>query len=1157
MDPVVAASEFIAHRWHKPTQSRTSDATASLHGATHVYDFHHPKRDHQQQQHVHRHFHQHRAKHAQQCDPSASRLDDDATVLFAYQPLYCEEFMEAHSDAVELSRAHFAMSRTPRERSCATVPPRRKRPQSATVKRVTPVSCRAVDSTSSRDPAAAMIYCSPGFKQKALQRLEAETYRLLDHTRTGSALMAWETPTHDTSSRPRGPGLSAVRIRNNKTAAAASTCLASQRPTLSEMQRACHVIYKFVCRSYLRRKRDRLVLMLHTSYPVGEFSDGVVSACKQFASTRRRAGLSTHKHTLAHSIHQQKREEDDDEKMAKTNVSAAVVGVGQASARKQQSVSSKHTACRPKQHPPSNKAPTAPSIDTPHGGVDIAFKTPTPKSSNKTAKPRKSAQSAHCTMERSDPLTKLRRQVLLHQAKATKHDAALHSTLASLSEQHDGIGGGDAYVKGTAALLAIDMYLRQNQRQTKKRCGGATRRTRRLHLPKVAPYEWTRPAPPPIHTTVPPVTHAVLAPSLHEQDHIHLESNWTLLESQPPATCALDNSGSHHLHSYNSPNTMAMTWPQRNLHSTSRLDECVLLCVAANSLDTAVERIMPCQDAMTPLTAVHSSDKVDVIEGTDSSPPDANDLVGSPGGYNNTISIQHMPTVCPHLANASPRGGGPTSPLNSPNSILVSSLSTSSECPSTRTIEATTTPSSPQPAPSTQETHEMELVASMYRHFYAAKRIQRWYCRQAALCHSSVHPIDDTALHQPMSLEQVQSSKTTSQSLVLLSPLDLCSNHSPQSPPIPPFNTAHTTACSSSSNSPQSPTALSHTNSVEPSSVDRTCHATHTIQRWWQRHAISRPPHDNAILTAAALTIQRQYRVFVNRADMRGALTALLRAHRRHTRKLMQTTPSPSKLAAPRIEGDPKPKLTTRIRPWRSAVWALVAVRRLIQRRRAMDKAARTVQSQFRTHGRRHVIAAGMRLMLLHRARQVQWGAFTEKGGANTTDRGTEEMVEDTRSQRHGGDDTRWDEYTDPETGAPYFYNPTTGETKWKQVETTTKMALQQPVAEVASDDGDYMIAGLATPSVVSTPRSPSSATSNHETTYARVDGGGTWTQAADENGCAYYYNTATNAMSWNPSSAQHPLLAMETWECFTSKDGVPYYYNALTGETTWTLPNM
>ncbi|RHY22295.1 hypothetical protein DYB25_014279, partial [Aphanomyces astaci] len=121
-------------------------------------------------------------------------------------------------------------------------------------------------------------------------------------------------------------------------------------------------------------------------------------------------------------------------------------------------------------------------------------------------------------------------------------------------------------------------------------------------------------------------------------------------------------------------------------------------------------------------------------------------------------------------------------------------------------------------------------------------------------------------------------------------------------------------------------------------------------------------------------------------------------------------------------------------------------------------------------------------------------------------------MEENTRSQRHGGDDTRWDEYTDPETGAPYFYNPTTGETKWKQVETTTTMALQQPVAEVASDDGDYMIAGLATPSVVSTPRSPSSATSNHETTYARMDGGGTWTQATDENGCAYYYNTATNA---------------------------------------------
>ncbi|RHY82002.1 hypothetical protein DYB35_004772 [Aphanomyces astaci] len=149
-------------------------------------------------------------------------------------------------------------------------------------------------------------------------------------------------------------------------------------------------------------------------------------------------------------------------------------------------------------------------------------------------------------------------------------------------------------------------------------------------------------------------------------------------------------------------------------------------------------------------------------------------------------------------------------------------------------------------------------------------------------------------------------------------------------------------------------------------------------------------------------------------------------------------------------------------------------------------------------------------------------------------------MVEDTRSQRHGGgDDTRWDEYMDPETGAPYFYNPTTGETKWKQVETTTTMALQQP--DVASDDGDYMIAGLATPSVISTPRSisPSSATSNHETTYARVDGGGTWTQATDENGCAYYYNTATNATSWNPSSAQHPLLAMETWECFTSKDGL------------------
>ncbi|ETV98973.1 hypothetical protein H310_08449 [Aphanomyces invadans] len=392
MDPVVEASAFIAHRWHKPTESRTSTATASLQGATHVLDFHNSKRDKHMNPYDTRALRSH-PKPPQRCTSSPN----DGDTLFAYQPLFCDEFMDAQG-------VLFSMSKTPRERSPVAAVPKasRKRPQSATVKRVTspPVAMKNVISTArlldepTDDPVATMIYRSPGFKQRSLQALEAETYRLLDHTRS---VVAWESVR-----APCGPALSVVRMRNDGNDRGISTT-GRHRPSLQEVDRACHCIYKFVCRQYLRRKRDRFVRALQASHPdVREFSDGVIVACRMFSCTKQ-AKRSSHR---AHMAVESSLEAWPSNQASKHSNKPAKKGCASGCSSS-------------KSNPP----------ETMHGKDDQIDA----GSSNRIPpKRRKGTEttSARCTLARSDPLRKLRCHVV--RVKAARRADATSTSQSSL-----------------------------------------------------------------------------------------------------------------------------------------------------------------------------------------------------------------------------------------------------------------------------------------------------------------------------------------------------------------------------------------------------------------------------------------------------------------------------------------------------------------------------------------------------------------------------------------------------------------------------------------------------------------------------------------------------------------------------------------------------
>ncbi|ETV98975.1 hypothetical protein H310_08451 [Aphanomyces invadans] len=345
------------------------------------------------------------------------------------------------------------------------------------------------------------------------------------------------------------------------------------------------------------------------------------------------------------------------------------------------------------------------------------------------------------------------------------------------------------------------------------------------------------------------------------------------------------------------------------------------------------------------------------------------------------------------------------------------------------------------------------------------------------------------------------------------------------------------------SQSPQVSAGLSTVSSNEADTVAsmyQVYHAAKAIQRWWrvagQAHYLR--------AGAAATTIQRQYRVYVARSDLRVALKALIKSHRRQARRQVQ--PSKLLLEATKLEGMKSAKCVS----WRATVWIVVMACRWLKwhrRKVAVQTAAHVVQRQFRVHGRRKAIAAGMRLILLHNTRQLQAKSHRGILAAELGDRhepldGPTGVVLDCVD--------RWDTYTDPETGAPYLYNPATGETKWMVAE-TAHVTVQ---VDQVSDDGDYVISGLGPTTPSPTTPDPSMeihSFGNHPDEM--------WTQATDGNGCVYYYNPATNATSWDSPAGRwrHQSNLSEGWQTFANEDGVPFYYNASTGETTWTLPPM
>ncbi|CAK4066471.1 unnamed protein product [Aphanomyces euteiches] len=355
MDPVVEASAYIAHRWPRPLDSKVTDATMSWQGAAHV------QLDHQR---------------------PLQPLDIGLT---AYQPLFCEQFMETHSGiAMECA----FRSKTPRTRPSSPLPRKlvRPRPQSATTKRAQEqVPDQNVDS-------GAMIYRSPHFKQRALQQLEAETYRLLDKT----SKIAWNECSC-------GPAICAVRSKNHSE---------TTRRTASRhgVDQACRRIYKFVCRQYLRRKRNRVLMELQEKHP--ELLEDATLRPVSAAVPRR-----------------------------------------QSQAMKCTQLDVNPPPCKPRN---KTRLKSKPRQKHPR---------PIDKPASAETKTTQQSQRAHSGMKSSvsinDPLARVKREVA--RTKATS-DLKL-----SLNQRQTEAERGEAYIRGESAMMAIDSYLRKKQRDHKRR----------------------------------------------------------------------------------------------------------------------------------------------------------------------------------------------------------------------------------------------------------------------------------------------------------------------------------------------------------------------------------------------------------------------------------------------------------------------------------------------------------------------------------------------------------------------------------------------------------------------------------------------------------------------------------------------------------------
>ncbi|KAF0684142.1 Aste57867_23872 [Aphanomyces stellatus] len=1186
MDPVVEASAFISHRWAKPTESKTRDAAASLHVATHV--------------------------HAHHChDPLELHM-----LQPAYDPLFCDAFMDAHLLVASHSDV---VSKTPRERPSSPLPRTapRQRPQSATVKKPTlrspSFSARIPTNDPSVDAAAAMIYQSPHFTQRSLLELEAATYRLLD---------ANVSTTPSTDRLSRGPAICAVR---NK------TCSRVSRQRLDD---ACHRIYRFLCRQYLRRKRNRLLLALCPHHDDGGENDD--PRCLYPSWTRH---ASPEKRT------------NDSTKSSKP-----------PKPRKKTRKRSRRT------DDPTTVETTAPATTK---AIDSAPMPSTVSQRNSTAK---------YTKARADPLKTIQRR--LHKAKEMvppPHKTSEPSNQGGLGIQYD----DTSYAKGRQAMDAIDAYLRDGFVTTKTTRLSSSSSSRKpppkpkYVVSKVGPEGRTsqqRSSIRVVHSLA--TNHDPIATTA-----VHRTMQTTTMMGDPdPRT-------------RESTSKMEQEAVDKRSRQDKRGDIVVVVVVASHAPEDARQ---PLSKNMSSGVLGDPTDSNMSLTTLVVAPRD--DGLGSMlTTSNNTVASCSIPspqlqteptiirgTVVASTVDLSPMASSISTPqsmtllppFNTPATMSSSDCSRATSHPPSTAPDALSS-SSPTDATSLHVTadktsppngispDEDDLLASMGQQFHAAKRIQECYLSHV-YCTSQKNVMTtlayDPTTHRANEEASAFASSPTIHSLTTevtlpsSPPLMYSSEKQDQiessSPtvPMPPFNTPASVASTggrsqqasslssltevSPSASPLSTTtttplphaALSMADDVnKPSpqsliaSPDETemleCICQHfnaakTIQRSVRRHfhrnatqqaatciqahvrqwlarraTLDVPPWtfsgddenkedddgDETEKHEAATKIQAQYRVYIYREEIRQGLKAFLTKHRRLTRRRQPVTHSLS------------PKPTPPRRRWPIyTMWVVLATVRLRRRRTQrmlLSKAARAIQRQFHAHRCRQAINIGLKRFLAQAKRQLpaaaamvaspndeQWTEVNAPVPATTSPVVPLSMLYDDNVAVHNAEKLftsgDWLQYIDAASGSPYYYNARTGETKWTLDDNCVPdpLAMSPNLGDESGDD-DYVITGLELPPLSSrvdgdqppcaTP--PITVPPSAVGAFRRLD---SWQQITDADGSIYYFNPITNETAWTPSTSwRKPSNPNCVWETFEDEQGRMFFYNAVTGDTCWELP--
>jgi hypothetical protein len=150
-------------------------------------------------------------------------------------------------------------------------------------------------------------------------------------------------------------------------------------------------------------------------------------------------------------------------------------------------------------------------------------------------------------------------------------------------------------------------------------------------------------------------------------------------------------------------------------------------------------------------------------------------------------------------------------------------------------------------------------------------------------------------------------------------------------------------------------------------------------------------------------------------------------------------------------------------------------------------------------------------------------------------------------------EDMGWEQYIDPETGAPYFYQAHTGISSWTHPLGDDPAALSPPGTAEGRGQGGYSMALVPAAGTGELPFHEHHGALSETGTGALalpVD----WQELYDPStSVKYYYNTTTGT-----SQYEHPLELplSEGWEeVYDDATGQMFYQNPTTGETQWHRP--